>query len=90
VAEESGKFLLDRHHGIFGDGAFLGGVCPQVPLHLRRGGHLGLFMLAPSGDPHLFASYPRFRFAPPGAIHVGPLRGHLLHMNSAVKDMVKR
>jgi len=26
----------------FGDGAFLGGVYPQVPLHLRRGGHLGL------------------------------------------------
>ena len=26
----------------FGDGASLGGVCPLVPLHLRRGGHLGL------------------------------------------------
>ena len=26
----------------FEDGAFLGGVYPQVPLHLRRGGHLGL------------------------------------------------
>ena len=40
----------------FGDGASFAGVCPQVPLHLRRGGHLGLakpsktFMLAPSGD----------------------------------------
>jgi len=27
----------------FGDEAFWGGFCPQVPLHLRRGGHLGLF-----------------------------------------------
>jgi len=31
----------------FGDGAFLGGVCPEVPLHLRRGGHLGLFKVWP-------------------------------------------
>jgi len=31
----------------FGDGAFFGGVCPQVPLHLRRGGHLGLFKVWP-------------------------------------------
>jgi hypothetical protein len=31
----------------FGDGAFLGGVYPQVPLHLRRGGHLGLFKVWP-------------------------------------------
>ena len=31
----------------FGDGAFFWGVCPQVPLHLRRGGHLGLFMVWP-------------------------------------------
>jgi hypothetical protein len=31
----------------FGDGAFVGGVCPQVPLHLRRGGHLGLFKVWP-------------------------------------------
>ena len=31
----------------FGDGAFWGGVCPQVPLHLRRGGHLGLFKVWP-------------------------------------------
>jgi len=53
---------------------------PRTPIFLRptpgsASLHLGLFMLAPSGDPHLFASYPRFRFAPPGAIHVGPLRG---------------
>jgi hypothetical protein len=31
----------------FGDAAFLGGVYPQVPLHLRRGGHLGLFKVWP-------------------------------------------
>jgi hypothetical protein len=31
----------------FGDGLFFGGVCPQVPLHLRRGGHLGLFKVWP-------------------------------------------
>ena len=35
----------------FGDGAFLGGVCPQVPLHLRRGGHLGLFKVWPLRGP---------------------------------------
>ena len=33
--------------GFFGDGAFWGGVCPQVPLRLRRGGHLGLFKVWP-------------------------------------------
>jgi hypothetical protein len=34
----------------FGDGLFFGGVCPQVPLHLRRGGHLGLVQgVAPPG-----------------------------------------
>jgi len=31
----------------FGDGIFLGGVRPQVPLRLRRGGHLGLFEVRP-------------------------------------------
>ena len=30
-----------------GTGLFWGGVCPQVPLHLRRGGHLGLFKVWP-------------------------------------------
>jgi hypothetical protein len=30
-----------------GDEGFLGGVRPQVPLHLRRGGHLGLFEVRP-------------------------------------------
>ena len=35
----------------FGDEAFLGGVCPQVPLHLRRGGHLGLFKVWPLRGP---------------------------------------
>jgi len=30
-----------------GTGLFWGDVCPQVPLHLRRGGHLGLFVVWP-------------------------------------------
>jgi hypothetical protein len=47
----------------FGDGAFLGGVCPQVPLHLRRGGHLGLFKVWPLRG-RLAPSYLRRRLAP--------------------------
>ena len=31
----------------FGDGAFFAVVCPQVPLRLRRGGHLGLLKVRP-------------------------------------------
>ena len=55
----------------FGDGAFLGGVCPQVPLRLRRGGHLGLVHssrgigTSQRGGAVVFLS----------AIHIGPLRG---------------
>ena len=40
--------------GVFapvGDGARVGGVCPQVPLHIRRGGHLGLFKVWPLRGP---------------------------------------
>jgi hypothetical protein len=35
----------------FWDGASLGGVCPQVPLLLRCGGHLGLFKVWPLRGP---------------------------------------
>jgi len=64
----------------FGDGALWGGVCPQVPLHLRRGGHLGLFKVWPL----------RGRNAPEiGALvrdqtakHQWPLRDHSAHRSA--------
>ena len=55
----------------FGDEAFLGGVCPQVPLHLRRGGHLGLFKVWPLRGRLAYSCRPPIQgMAPPGPLGV--------------------